>query len=190
MPQNDKFCPYCQTANPSIHVYCLHCGEALDHIPTTKVITPDFLDDSDITKVVPELAPLENRIKLMIGENTDQLYFRDIRRLVLGRCTTSQMGEITLDLTPYGALVHGVSREHAVIIYRLRQFYIMDVGSRNGTYLNEKFLQVNQMLALKHGDRIQLGRLRIYFYAQLEHPDSSGFPNEPLLSGQDTDNPK
>jgi hypothetical protein len=184
MSFHEKFCAFCQTSNPSTHLYCFQCGEALDYIPTTKVVTPDLMIEGEVTRVIPEVPLLENQIKLVIGENTDHLYFRDIRRLVLGRCANSKMGELTLDLTPYGALEQGVSRQHAIIIFRLGQFYILDVGSSNGTYLNGKFLYVNQMPQLKHGDRIQLGRLRIYFYPQPEHLNVSDFSHTSPLPGE------
>jgi hypothetical protein len=177
MTYMDKICAYCHTTNPSVHMYCFHCGESLDTIPTTKVITPDFQHHTS-SQLAERLVPdLENRITLVVGEQAEQIYFRAIQRLVLGRCATSPMGEVTLDLSPYQGLELGVSRQHAIIIFRLNRFYLMDVGSRNGTYLNGKYLYSHQLTQLSHGDRIQLGQLRMYFYAQLEPFTTSRFPD-------------
>lgn len=49
-----------------------------------------------------------------------------------------------------------VSREHAQIVCEDGQFYLMDVGSRNGTFHNEKRIPKNEKIALTDRDQIRL----------------------------------
>ncbi|MCY7408490.1 MAG: FHA domain-containing protein [Alkalinema sp. CAN_BIN05] len=58
-----------------------------------------------------------------------------------------------------------VSRCHAVVGYDVQQgFYLMDVGSSNGTYLNSKRLSVLKRYALVDGDMITLCNLQVEFF--------------------------
>lgn len=51
----------------------------------------------------------------------------------------------------------GVSRKHAEIRLKASQYYVVDVGSTNGTLLNGELMEVNLELKLAHGDRIRVG---------------------------------
>jgi hypothetical protein len=58
-----------------------------------------------------------------------------------------------------------VSRCHAVVGYDVQQgFYLMDVGSSNGTYLNSKRLSVLKRYALVDSDVITLCNLQFEFF--------------------------
>jgi pSer/pThr/pTyr-binding forkhead associated (FHA) protein len=50
-----------------------------------------------------------------------------------------------------------VSRHHCVLLVRDRQVSLQDLGSRNGTYVNERRIDAEQ--GLKAGDRIKIGEL-------------------------------
>lgn len=49
----------------------------------------------------------------------------------------------------------GISRKHCRIIYQNERYFVEDLGSANGTYLNKKRLS-EDVEALKEGDRLQL----------------------------------
>jgi hypothetical protein len=51
----------------------------------------------------------------------------------------------------------GVSRKHAEIRRKSGEFYVVDVGSTNGTLLNGDLMEVNIEMRLAHGDRIRVG---------------------------------
>jgi hypothetical protein len=58
-----------------------------------------------------------------------------------------------------------ISRCHAVVGYDVQQgFYLMDVGSSNGTYLNRMRLSVLKRYALADGDVITLCNLHLEFF--------------------------
>jgi diguanylate cyclase (GGDEF)-like protein/PAS domain S-box-containing protein len=71
-----------------------------------------------------------------------------------------------------------VSREHAMILQmpRSNEFYWVDLGSRNGSFIN--FQPVTQPMPLSDGDLIRVGnRLEIQFILA---PDSTRLPQEAL----------
>lgn len=69
---------------------------------------------------------------------------------------------IDLDLTEMDTDVFS-SRRHAEIIVRFGEYYLKDLGSRNGTYINDKKIGVNEEVKLNDQDRIILGRVQLTF---------------------------
>jgi len=57
-----------------------------------------------------------------------------------------------------------VSAEHAILTFRGRAWYLEDLGSTNGTYVNG--VPVSEVTPLGFGDVIQLGQVRL----RLERP--------------------
>ena len=67
-----------------------------------------------------------------------------------------------------------VSRRHAVIGYRGdAEFFIMDVGSRNGTQVNSVAITAGTRQRLQDGTLIQLGDLRVEFFIARTRTDLS-----------------
>lgn len=54
-----------------------------------------------------------------------------------------------------------VSRRHARVFRRQRGFWIEDLGSSNGTYVNGS--QINEPIELRFGDRVQVGSTILVF---------------------------
>jgi pSer/pThr/pTyr-binding forkhead associated (FHA) protein len=79
----------------------------------------------------------------------------------LGRISDKQPIMPDVDLTPYQAFDHGISRLHAVIRLVGGQATVMDLGSSNGTYLNGVRLIANAESPLRQSDLLALGKLKI-----------------------------
>ena len=52
-----------------------------------------------------------------------------------------------------------VSADHALVSYRLGQWWVEDVGSRNGTYLND--VRIDQPTVIHGGDVIRVGMVSL-----------------------------
>jgi hypothetical protein len=101
------------------------------------------------------------RAPLLIGPNGIQYSLGMINGL--GRTKSTQNSLILPDET--------VSREHALILFERRgldqlpepgqAFFFLDLGSSNGSYINEQ--QVQAAISLKNGDFIRLGNLTLTF---------------------------
>lgn len=106
-----------------------------------------------------------------------------IQAVTTGRTTflaTNLIQEQATDITPIDScwsigrsstcaipiLDRSVSRCHAVIGYGPSDgFYITDVGSSNGTWVNHRRLSASQRFPLKDGDLLRLGTINIEFFA-------------------------
>lgn len=78
-----------------------------------------------------------------------------------------------IDLTPFGAYQMGVSRQHAVIRRDDERLYLIDLSSRNGTFINEKRLAPNDPTLLRTGDEIRLGKITLRIQYK-QNPESAG----------------
>jgi len=72
-----------------------------------------------------------------------------------------------------------VSNTHAIVIAREGGYNIVDLGSRNGTFVNGERLGA-QALTLKHGDKIQLGQTVLTF----RNPGETNANVTAVLSGE------
>ncbi|HET7376700.1 MAG TPA: FHA domain-containing protein [Anaerolineae bacterium] len=80
---------------------------------------------------------------------------------VLGRLDATRGVFPNIDLTPEGGLEGGVSRRHARIHKQQTKFFIEDLGSANGTFLNGQRLTAYLPHPLHDNDEIQLGRVKV-----------------------------
>ena len=97
----------------------------------------------------------------VVVENRRELRLPATAEVLLGRLDAAHGILPDLDLTPEGGLEKGVSRRHAKIIQRKGEFFIEDLGSANGTFLNDQRLTPYLPYPLKVGDKIQLGRVSL-----------------------------
>ena len=82
---------------------------------------------------------------------------------LLGRLSLEESSS-GIDLSPFGAVSQGVSRVHALIRYFEGACTVTDLGSRNGTWLNENPLEPNNAHALNNGDVLRLGSMMLYLF--------------------------
>ena len=82
---------------------------------------------------------------------------------LIGRPDPSSGSIPAIDLSRYDR-VGGVSRRHAKIIARGQQFIIEDLGSSNGTFINDRIrLQAQMQHVLQSGDLVRLGSTSLKF---------------------------
>ena len=64
-----------------------------------------------------------------------------------------------IDLNPINAIEFGVSRIHACVVAIEGSYFIKDMGSTNGTFVNHQQLNPYQMYPIRSGDKLRLGNL-------------------------------
>ncbi|MEL7434065.1 MAG: FHA domain-containing protein [Chloroflexota bacterium] len=104
----------------------------------------------------------DNRIVLHIMGHKETVQLDDGERVILGRFDPPEGHQ--LDLSPYNALLQGISREHAEIHVAARHVYLVDLGSTNGTYVAGERLQPGEPRLLQKSDEILLGRLNLQVF--------------------------
>lgn len=75
-----------------------------------------------------------------------------------GRRETRISGPVTIGRSPSATIPiddKTLSREHTQVYGQNGRYYVKDLDSKNGTYLNGQLIR--QAEALKHGDRIKVG---------------------------------
>lgn len=89
------------------------------------------------------------------------------RPIILGRDSGESDAEVCLDLSDDHALALGVSRRHARITAGTGGIFLEDLGSTNGTWLNDEQISANTRHHLRNGDQIKLSQLLIVVYFRL-----------------------
>jgi CheY-like chemotaxis protein len=113
----------------------------------------------------PGSGPLERGLPWVlefrvVGTNaTIQTQLKEV--MVLGREDPDHEVFPEIDLSPYHAYTHGVSRRHAVIQVKHGHIIIKDLDSTNGTRLNDFDLMADTDYRLRHGDELTLGQLKL-----------------------------
>ncbi len=99
------------------------------------------------------VLPNNQRISLDMQRDEYVIGWRDARTL----------SGPEIDLTPIGGSTLGVSRQHAVMRCSAGQWTIEDMGSTNGTYLNESRLVPNTPTLLHDKTTIRVGNVKLFF---------------------------
>jgi pSer/pThr/pTyr-binding forkhead associated (FHA) protein len=80
---------------------------------------------------------------------------------IIGRVSEGQSILPDIDMEPFEGFEAGVSRLHARIHVSDSEVSLVDLGSSNGTRLNNQHLMPNQPQPLKHKDLVRLGRMSL-----------------------------
>jgi hypothetical protein len=147
------YCPECGFQNPEAANYCAKCGALLvrdSGAETTMTYLPDERDE-DAAEILEDLGVKGPALVVRSGGGrVGETFHPEGERTTIGR---SPDCEIFLDDVT-------VSRKHAVLTHRDNGFFIEDLGSLNGTFLNRRRIESGQ---LNDGDELQIGKYRLTF---------------------------
>ena len=147
-------CPECGFQNPEAANYCSKCGALLIReeggTHTTMAFTPEELADEDGHTLLE--APIEATALVVRsgGGRAGETFPLDRDRVTVRR---SPECDVFLDDVT-------VSRRHAVVSRRGDGYYLEDLGSLNGTYVNRRRVESAK---LSDGDDVQIGKYRLIF---------------------------
>jgi hypothetical protein len=164
-------CPYCGHQEREGILFCEECGQGLQKpVEQTITIAPTKrLDETSAnlgTRATWGTARFgqDAFIVIHIRDAAEPIVTKPSLKLILGRNDMSNPNKPDLDLTPYGALEKGVSRQHAAICRNEDTLTLVDMSSANGTHLNGQRLVPDQPRILRDGDEIRLGKLIAHIY--------------------------
>jgi hypothetical protein len=163
-----KLCSACQTHNPIANTLCEKCGTPLVALLPARITVrvPDVMKDTvAIPKIVEPSQRFEDVMGIyIVGQTEPVMLDASITKILIGRFSPGESAP-TIDLTPFDAHLFGVSRQHAMIFRSENGVFLQDLGSTNGTWLNDKRLTAQKLYEMKSGDLIRLGQLgmRCYF---------------------------
>lgn len=132
-----KLCPACQHKNALDARFCVKCGYAFVGLRPA---------------VLRVIAPVRAAWEMPIKSNP----------FMLGRADPETGHRPDLDMTFYDPEGY-VSRRHAHIVKAKNGYFIKDLGSSNGTYINDQPLPPHTWRRLNNGDKIEIGEVGILF---------------------------
>lgn len=159
-------------------ITCPICGEEYlavqDQCPNCTVqLTADQRFDTRNIRRKPTIPPapyrrqeifdLQDNVILQIFPSGSCVTLALNAPVVLGRRAKdgSLPSHELLDLTPFSGYDHGISRAHCLLERKDFHLVVTDLGSRNGTYLNNRQLAPHDPQIVAHNDRLILGTLHV-----------------------------
>lgn len=155
----DVFCNNCGHRNPEGSNFCSSCGSALertDESTTTITFTLDQTVPGEEVEVNLDEISKGGVLVVTRGPNSGSEFALEHVITNVGRHPDS---DVFLDDVT-------VSRRHAEIQRTSAGFVVRDVGSLNGTYLNQK--PIDGDVSFANGDELQVGRFKLVFIAEPE----------------------
>lgn len=110
-----------------------------------------------------QIAPPSDGITIYLPGASQPSFRSSGDDFVIGRKAESSR-DVECDLSQLGGYALGLSRRHARIRRTASGYEIIDLASRNGTWLNEKRLTPNQPYPLPSGSQIRLARMRFFVH--------------------------
>ena len=148
-------CAECGFVNPEGANYCQKCGALVDHEAGDEAATATYRvgETGDYVPVDLDDDMDDGAAALVIragGGRAGESFAVAGERMTIGRRPDSSV--FLDDIT--------VSRDHALLVLRGDDWYLDDCGSLNGTYINRKRIDSQQ---LADGDELQIGKYKLAF---------------------------
>lgn len=114
-------------------------------------------EDSDFPLTEPGTRLQEHPTPYLLHiQSGEEIYFPpDQTTLLLGKLNNTEPPDIDLSELPNSEII---SRQHARIYTEAKKYYIEDLGSSNGTYVNNASVGKGERQEITSGDVIALGK--------------------------------
>jgi len=115
----------------------------------------------ETTSVIDSAQLGETKLSLKLTRSGERIIKNSQAELVVGRAHKQSTPDI--DLGPHNGAKAGVSRRHARFVQEKDSWFLEDLGSTNGTYLNGERISPNQKMVVKKGDKVRFGQIELEF---------------------------
>jgi hypothetical protein len=166
-------CPSCGRKHRPGTLFCTECGV---YLPTGGPLGTEPIPEQDLPvarahgwqtdsdREGAEESPAVLRIRVL--PTGRQIQLPSAEAVQLGRLDAAHGIFPDVDLTPDGGLEGGVSRRHCKIHREEGEYFVEDLGSANGTFLNGERLTPYLSHTLEDDDELQLGRVKLKVIVQ------------------------
>ena len=171
-------CPNCGSKNEPSIKFCTDCGLWLQNVETRQDMMEDQQIKDTLEAALNEPEVMITAPKLEVGTiafavvgTSSWIRIKYEQPVLLGRDAGTRPSNYPLvDLNDARGYVMGVSRQHALLQKMDDQYYVVDQGSSNGTFINGTRLKPYDNYEIHQGDRLILGQLNLVFF----HENASG----------------
>jgi FHA domain-containing protein len=150
-------CTECGFVNAEGANYCQRCGALLPREEGSGPVTATYRIDETGELVPVELDEVTAHGPALViragGGRVGESFALEQERARIGRRPDS---DVFLDDVT-------VSRDHALLVRRGDQWYLDDLGSLNGTYVNRRRIESQ---GLQEGDEVQIGKYKLTFHVR------------------------
>ncbi|HXQ33000.1 MAG TPA: FHA domain-containing protein [Anaerolineales bacterium] len=165
----EKFCPVCKQKNDLEALVCMRCGSALEtyamnetEITRTTEVQTRVVERMGELLINEALTPVGG-IAMYLAGTSDPVFLSSEKEFVIGRKVEEEgTTEAFLDLAKLGGYQMGLSKRHAMIRREVNGYEVIDLSSRNGTWLNDDQLIPNKPYSLASGSQLRLARMRLF----------------------------
>jgi FHA domain len=159
----------CQVCHTSVYFGTLFCPECCAKISEDASSPTNVLPVEKAAEFISQKAagnspsPLRatDSIMLKVTGNSVGIPLFGAGEYILGRSEKGQAVIPDIDLNRFGAHEKGVSRLHCHLRFEGDLLLVVDLGSANGTFLNESRVLPDHPATLSDGDVLRLGKLQI-----------------------------
>jgi hypothetical protein len=173
----DKFCPTCGSKQMIGALACEFCGTpfniALADPTTTRQVDQGGLSPEAGEHFMRGLASPQEGLALHMPGKSTPFAIQTQKSFIVGRRGPEDTKSPLVDLSQFNGFEMGVSRQHVMIRRSSEGYEVVDLESRNGTWLDDQRLVPNRAYAIPGRAQIRLGMLRLFvIYRRLS--DSQG----------------
>lgn len=160
-------CPHCGLEQDKENLFCAQCGTKLvqDSGTPTMSFEPGTTGGVPTDRLQASRLPARQltgaKLNLHIVRTGEIIPIGGVGEYVVGRISQGQSILPDVDLEPFHAYENGVSRLHARIRVEERAIWITDLGSANGTKVNDQKINPHKAYPLGNKDMLRLGRLNV-----------------------------
>ncbi len=163
-----QICWNCEAQQLDGAIFCSECGASLlapgkgEQKTRTSLNEPPrdlrIPREREDTPPPPPSSSAQEFSLLMI-EHGKRMSLGQDREVLIGRADEKRGIVPDVDLSPFGGYDAGVSRRHAVLSLHNKNCVVRDLGSANGTFINNRRVPPNQPTLINHGDELRFGTL-------------------------------
>ncbi|MEW6280991.1 MAG: FHA domain-containing protein [Candidatus Eremiobacterota bacterium] len=154
-------CASCGAENPGYEAYCEDCGASLSGSSSgTAGSSATSAAPPPLPTPTPPSAP---RVRLTLADGSRE-YVVNKDTMEIGRKSPVDGIYPDVDLTDVDTESF-ISRRHGRLLRAEAGVLYEDLGSSNGSFLNDSRLQAGVQTSLKDGDRLRLGKTEMVFRA-------------------------
>ena len=116
-----------------------------------------------VERVTDSYRNSDHLLMVYFPQRAEPFLFADTDAIIIGR-TAGQ--NVDLDTTAFHGRELGVSRQHAEIVYENGAYYVRDLKSTNGSWLNTERLAPLQRYPIEAGDQLRLGHCLMILFVR------------------------
>jgi hypothetical protein len=165
----------CHVCHASVYYGTLFCPECCARVSEDSSSPTNALPEEKAAEMITSKtgdsshAPLtsKDQIALRVAGNNVGIPLFGQQEYILGRAEKGQAVIPDIDLNRFGAHEKGVSRLHCHLRFEGDSLLAIDLGSANGTFVNDKKVLPDHPAILSDGDILRLGNLIIEVTRQI-----------------------